>query len=93
VNASTAPVKRPSAPAPAQQGQCTGGNDQYVESAEGHRQPAGIFAHQPVARKTRNDAPPDQRDQQYDDGGADSGPDVRSPVKMGNEVKRDIAGE
>jgi len=64
-----------------------------VEAAERRRQPAGIFAHQPVAGKTRSDAAADQRNQQHDDGDADTDAGVGDAVKMRFEMERDIARE
>ena len=78
---------------PAHQRQRADRHDDHVEPAERHRQAAGIFAHQPVAGKARDDAAADQRDQQHDDGDADPDPGLRGAVEMRLEVKRDIAGE
>ena len=60
---------------------------------ERRRQTAGILLDQPIAGKTRDDAPADQRDQQHDHGNADTDADIGGAVEMRFEVKRDVAGQ
>ena len=77
------------------QQQCRRGQHKHhpVEPSERHWQASGILPHQPVARKTGNDATTDQADQQHHDSDTDANADVSHHDVTRFQMKRDIADQ